>query len=176
MKDLIKIQQTLKVSKNRYNNFAKFKYRSCEDVLEALKPIAHPLGYAIFFFDEIVQFADRVYIKSTATLTNREITYNGVGFARESETKKGMDEMQITGTASSYARKRALEALLAIDDTKSIDAEQKAESPKTELTPTSEKWDQAVQFIKKGGTIDSITEKYSLSEEHTAALLKNEPE
>lgn len=124
MKDIAKIlsemQMNLKVPKGNYNSFGKYKYRSCEDIVEAVKQIM-PKGYALMLSDEMVMLGTRYYIKAQALLAGEAgqvITY---GYARESEDKKGMDDSQITGTASSYARKYALNGLFAIDDTKDAD-------------------------------------------------------
>ena len=121
--NLVKIQAELKAPKNQTNNFGKYKYRSAEDIIEAVKPILNKYGTALVVSDEVVQVGDRIYIKATATLldnTDNVISVNG--WAREEEVKKGMDAAQITGSASSYARKYALNGLFAIDDTKDSDA------------------------------------------------------
>jgi len=115
------IQQSLKAPKGQTNNFGKYKYRSCEDILEAVKPV---LGdCSVTLCDAIECHLDRVYVKATAYLLdeNHQVVASADGFAREPQTKKGMDESQITGAASSYARKYALNALFAIDDTKDAD-------------------------------------------------------
>lgn len=130
MKELIKIQQQLKAPKKHRNNFGGYNYRSCEDILEAVKPICHELGCFITITDDIITSADRVYIKATATIHNAEGQLFSVSaFAREEETKKGMDAAQITGSASSYARKYALNGLLAIDDTRDPDAQTQSAQP-----------------------------------------------
>lgn len=121
--NLVKIQAELKAPKNQTNNFGKYKYRSAEDIIEAVKPILNKYATALVVSDEVVQVGDRIYIKATATLlddTDDHISVNG--WAREEEVKKGMDAAQITGSASSYARKYALNGLFAIDDTKDSDA------------------------------------------------------
>jgi hypothetical protein len=121
--NLVKIQSELKAPKGQTNNFGKYKYRSAEDIIEAVKPILNKYGTALIISDEVVQVGDRIYIKATATLlddTDNHISVNG--WAREEEVKKGMDSAQITGSASSYARKYALNGLFAIDDTKDSDA------------------------------------------------------
>ena len=124
MQNLIAIQQLLKAPKNQKNNFGGYKYRSCEDILEAVKPLLKDMECGLIIRDEIVETSSRVYIKATASLYNRigELIAEGTGYAREEETKKGMDASQITGAASSYARKYALNGLFAIDDTKDADA------------------------------------------------------
>lgn len=124
------IQKTLKAPKNQYNGFGKYKYRSCEDILEGLKLVLN--GLVVTVEDDVQMVGDRVYIKSTATLTDGENSISNSAFARESLTKKGMDDSQITGTASSYARKYALNGLFLIDDTKdadSMDNSQHKETP-----------------------------------------------
>lgn len=122
MKELIAIQSELKAPKNQTNTFGKYKYRSAEDILEALKPILKTHNCFIMLSDSINNIGDRYYIVATATIVNSEgIKVSVTGIAREEETKKGMDASQITGTASSYARKYALNGLFAIDDTKDAD-------------------------------------------------------
>jgi hypothetical protein len=122
---LVKIQAELKAPKNQMNAFGKYKYRSAEDIIEAVKPILFKNNCALLISDEIVQVADRVYVKATAMLideNNEELPIQVYGWAREEEVKKGMDAAQITGSASSYARKYALNGLFAIDDTKDADS------------------------------------------------------
>ena len=119
MKD---IQAKLKAPKGQFNNFGKYKYRSCEDIVEAVKPLLAEAGYHLILSDDIVLVGDRIYVKATATVFNgTEILGTATAFAREPQDKKGMDYSQITGTASSYARKYALNGLFAIDDTKDAD-------------------------------------------------------
>ncbi len=129
---LLEIQRELKVPKNQYNSFGKYKYRSCEDILNAVKPLCHSRGLTVTLSDEMVCVGDRNYIKSTARLENTVKTNKDAddfvethGWAREEEVKKGMDGAQITGACSSYARKYALNGLFAIDDTKDSDATNK---------------------------------------------------
>lgn len=140
MKELIKIQQELKAPKNQFNKFGGYKYRNCESILEAVKPI---LGECVLTLnDELVNIGDRYYIKATAKLSNGSDTVEVSAYAREEETKKGMDGSQITGTASSYARKYALNGLFLIDDTKDADTDeftkQTKETPKEETETTQE--------------------------------------
>lgn len=118
---LQEIQQKLKAPKNQRNNFGGYNYRSCEDIVEALKPILAEYGAAIILSDDIVAVGDRVYVKATATLKTKDQEFTTTAFAREPVAKKGMDESQITGAASSYARKYALNGLFGIDDTKDAD-------------------------------------------------------
>lgn len=162
LEKLLKIQQELKCKKGQYNSFGKYKYRSCEDILESVKPLLNQYKCTLTLEDEILVFGDnnpicyeetyydkdlkrentrhiviggqRFYIKATATLTDIETgeKITNSAFAREEETKKGMDGSQITGTSSSYARKYALNGLLAIDDTKDADTTKKTKKPSEE--------------------------------------------
>lgn len=120
---LLKVQIELKAPKNQKNSFGGYNYRSCEDILESVKPILEKNKLSMQISDELVQVGDRYYIKATATLLDIEdnSTMSNTAYAREEETKKGMDGSQITGTASSYARKYALNGLFLIDDTKDAD-------------------------------------------------------
>ena len=127
-KKLAEIQKELKAPKNQYNSFGKYNYRSCEDILEGVKPLAAEKGCAVVVSDDVVMVGDRYYIKATAKLIDAdsgEMVSNDA-YAREPAEKKGMDESQITGTASSYARKYALNGLFAIDDTKDADTDEHA--------------------------------------------------
>ena len=121
---LTNLQVELKAPKGQRNSFGKYNYRSAEDILEAVKPLLKKHNLSQIISDDIEFIGDRYYLKSTVTLINSENSEEKIsvtGFARESETKKGMDDSQITGTASSYARKYALNGLYAIDDTKDSD-------------------------------------------------------
>lgn len=124
MKELLKIQQELVAPKGQFNNFGKYRYRSCEDILQAVKPILLETNTILTISDEMVEIGGRVYVKATATLSTADgkQSISTTAYARESETKSGMDTAQITGSSSSYARKYALNGLFAIDDTKDPDA------------------------------------------------------
>ena len=121
---LSKVQVELKAPKNQYNSFGKYKYRSCEDICEGLKPLLDKYGFAVIFDDTSKVEGDRHYIVSTAIFIDSETgnTVKAKGQAREDESKKGMDGAQLTGSTTSYARKYALNALFLIDDTKDSDA------------------------------------------------------
>lgn len=121
---LMYIQSKLKAPKNQYNSFGKYNYRSCEDILEGLKPLLEEYKAAVTLKDEIKLIGDRYYLESTATLIDIEKgdKIEVTALAREDETKKGMDLAQVTGSVSSYARKYALNGLFAIDDTKDSDS------------------------------------------------------
>lgn len=141
---LIKIQNELKTPKNQYNSFGKYAYRSCEDILEGLKPILLSNKATVFINDEIVFIEGRFYIKATVTFLDVETgeKIENSAFAREEESKKGMDGSQVTGACSSYARKYALNGMFAIDDTKDADAtnehvKSKSIANKTNTTPAT---------------------------------------
>jgi hypothetical protein len=134
------IQSELKAPKGQTNKFGGYSYRSAEDILEAVKPLLNKYNCFLTVSDEIVEVGGRVYVKATATVHESHSDPIAVttAFAREAEVKKGMDEAQITGSASSYARKYALNGLFAIDDTKDPDATNKhgKDKPRAVVTPT----------------------------------------
>ena len=128
---LSNIQNELKCNKNQFNKFGGYKYRSCEDILEAVKPICKKYKTVLVLSDTLVNIGERYYIQATARLTDIEANkesedtcISNTAYAREEESKKGMDGSQITGTASSYARKYALNGLFNIDDTKDADTDE----------------------------------------------------
>lgn len=121
---LVEAQKELKVPKGNFNSFGKYKYRSAEDILEAVKPVNAKYGLLLTLTDEPLLIGDWHYIKATATITDGEKEISVTAYARESLQKKGMDDSQITGTASSYARKYALNGLYLIDDTKDADTDE----------------------------------------------------
>lgn len=120
-KKVIAAQQALKAPKGQFNKFGNYSYRSAEDILEAVKPVNETMGLLLTITDGIEQIGDRYYIKATATLTDGNESVAVTAYAREALTKKGMDDSQITGSASSYARKYALNGLYLIDDAKDAD-------------------------------------------------------
>lgn len=128
------IQTELSAPKGQFNKFGGYAYRSCEDILEALKPLLKKYKACVTISDDIVMVSDRVYVKATATLTAEEESITATAFAREAEDKKGMDSAQVTGSTSSYARKYALNGLFAIDDNKDTD-DQQGNPPTPSKTP-----------------------------------------
>lgn len=124
IKKIIDIQNCLKAPKNQYNDFGKYNYRSCEDILESVKPLLKKNGIMLTITDEIISIGDRYYIKATAIITDGENSISNSSFAREEDSKKGQDAAQITGSASSYARKYALNGLFCIDDNRDPDMTQ----------------------------------------------------
>lgn len=154
---LSKIQKELKVSKGQYNSFGKYKYRSCEDIVEAVKPLL-PDGYVLLLSDTIELIGDRYYVKATAKLTNGSEEVTNQAYARESLDKKGMDDSQITGATSSYARKYSLNGLLGIDDTKDADTQDNTkEEPKKVIKKESD-FQTALRVIKETGDVSKLTE------------------
>ena len=141
------IQSSLKAPKGQTNKFGGYKYRSAEDILEAVKPLLSEWEVILTIIDEVVEIGGRVFVKTTACITDSEHD-NSVAttaYAREAESKKGMDEAQITGSASSYARKYALNGLFAIDDTKDADATNDHGKSQPKAVAKSKKPTKAVQ-------------------------------
>ena len=133
-------QAELKAPKNQYNSFGKYNYRSCEDILEAAKPICRKHDLVLLLTDKPVCIGDRYYIEATARLydTESDLFLEATASAREADTKKGMDDSQVTGTASSYARKYALNGLFNIDDTKDADTDAYKKQTTTNTTAAPE--------------------------------------
>lgn len=130
---LLSIQNELKAPKNQYNKFGNYNYRSCEDILEAIKPLCLKYGAVVLIDDYVAQIGERFYVKAKASLIDiytQEEVY-ACAYARESENKKGMDSAQVTGATSSYARKYALNGLFCIDDTKDVDTQEYQEKKQT---------------------------------------------
>ena len=145
---LNKVQEELKCPKDQRNSFGGYNYRSCEDILEAVKPLLFKNGLALTMRDEIISQDGRYYIKAIGNLVSTDDLPEGksekdreyiiaTAFAREAEQKKGMDESQVTGTASSYARKYMLNGLFGIDDTKDADTDEYTKQTKVESKPTT---------------------------------------
>lgn len=128
---LMEIQHKLKAPKNQKNNFGGYNYRSCEDVLEAVKPLLYEHGCTLCINDEVIPVQDSVYVQATATITDIETgdQVSSCAYAREQESAKGMSDPQITGSCSSYARKYALNGLFCIDDAKDADATNTGDEP-----------------------------------------------
>ncbi len=189
---LLMIQAELKAPKGQYNSFGKYNYRSAEDILESVKPHCVKWGVALTLKDEIVLIGDRYYVQATATLADceSEAQYIVTALAREAETKSGMDASQITGTASSYARKYALNGLFCIDDTKDADTDEytaktqgkapakKAEASTKTVNKNRPNRDLVYKYAKEHGmSVNEIAKDYGLngntSEERFAEVLKD---
>ena len=125
---IYEIQNRLRAPKGQINKFGGYKYRSCEDIVEAVKPLLAEFKLHLILTDDVIQVADRIYVKASASLCKEDgsVVASADGWAREAEAKKGMDASQLTGACSSYARKYALNGLLAIDDTKDADTNEQA--------------------------------------------------
>lgn len=159
MKKLLAIQSKLKAPKNRMNKFGGYNYRSCEDIFDAVKPLLDAEGCTLTVSDSIELVGDRYYIKATATISDGENEKSVTAYARESLDKKGMDASQITGSASSYARKYALNGLFLIDDTKDFDTEElhnQTQAPAPKAKP------QTKAPVKKGVALATPEERQRL--------------
>lgn len=165
MNILQKIQSELKANKSQYNNFGGYSYRSCEDILEAAKPVLAKYEASITLTDEIVLIGDRYYVKATATLKTKEITESVSAFAREEAARKSFDVSQITGSASSYARKYALSGLFALDDTKDADTMDNREKPTTK--PQKKADDNVIQQINNCKSVRELINLFKKLEEET---------
>lgn len=180
MSKLLEIQQKLKAPKSQFNKFGKYNYRSCEDILEAVKPILRETGCTLTISDEIVLIGDRYYIKATAHLKGEDTNEVVTAYAREAVTKSGMDDSQITGSTSSYARKYALNGLFCIDDNKDADTDEyvvqnkqkdkptiepiKMPSGKEVFDPNHPLWQKALDKMTEGkGSIKALQEKYTIT-------------
>ena len=163
---LIKVQSELKAPKNQRNSFGGYNYRSCEDILEAVKPILKENKLTMIIKDDVVEIGSRYYIVAIIELVDIETSEKIVAQAqaRECETKKGMDDSQITGTASSYARKYALNGLFLIDDTKDADTDEYKKQ--TEVQTTSRKIN-----LKELGILQQTIAKYNLTDEKISKIL-----
>ena len=152
MNKLAKIQKELKAPKDMHNNFGGYNYRSAESILESVKPVLD--GAILTLEDDIILVGDRFYIKATATFQDGEFIKQTTAFAREPETKKGMDESQITGAASSYARKYALNGLFCIDDNKDADTDEYREQTKSSV-------EDIIKSIEESMTVDNCKKFYA---------------
>lgn len=154
---LLNIQTELKAPKGQKNKFGNYMYRSCEDILEAVKPLLKKYKATLQLTDNIEYLGDRYYIKATAILTDTENNFKieNSAYARESETKKGMDDSQITGTASSYARKYALNGLFCIDDTKDADTNEYKTQQEDDNIRINKTMETALREVIKNNEIES---------------------
>jgi hypothetical protein len=162
---VFRVQQELIAPKSQKNSFGGYSYRSCEDIMEAAKPLCEKYGLILLLSDSVDFIEGRHYVKSQALLmdVNDGATYSNIAFARESDTKKGMDAAQVTGAASSYARKYALNGLLMIDDCKDADATNRHDKPVPPALPfvdiTKLKTDDGKKYIGGFATADAAIAK-----------------
>ena len=152
---IVAIQSMLKAPKGQYNSFGKYNYRSCEDILEGVKPLLSEQELILTIADSIEMIGDRYYVKATATLSDGTNSISTSAYARESLDKKGMDSSQVTGATSSYARKYALNGLLCIDDTKDADTMDNSKKPVQQTQETVYNW----QTLKARATQGGISEE-----------------
>lgn len=157
---IVAIQSELKAPKGQYNSFGKYNYRSCEDILEGVKPLLAKHGLVLTIQDEIELIGDRYYVKATATITNGKENISSSAYARESLDKKGMDASQVTGATSSYARKYALNGLLAIDDTKDADTMDNSKKPTQQTQETVYNWATLKARATQGGISEDDLKHY----------------
>lgn len=157
---LLNIQNELKAPKSQFNSFGKYNYRNCEDILEAVKPLCKKHNAVVTLSDEIVLVGERYYIKATAQISDTEKadTISVCAYAREEESKKGMDGSQVTGASSSYARKYALNGLFNIDDTKDSDGTNKGDND-TEKPKAQPKQDKPKPSIN----LESVAKYFDVS-------------
>lgn len=168
------IQHRLKAPKNQTNKFGGYNYRSAEDILEAVKPLAHEVGATVNCSDEVLMVGDRFYVVATAILTTYEGEQVAVqGWAREQDERKGMDASQVTGSASSYARKYALSGLFAIDDEKDADA-QEPEQPKRKKAKKPDELAQAKRDLMDA--VKGYAERMGLDSKAIAGAIAERPD
>lgn len=165
---IVAIQSELKAPKGQYNSFGKYNYRSCEDILEGVKPLLAKHGLVLTIQDSIDLIGDRFYVKATATITDGKEQLSTSAYARESLDKKGMDASQVTGATSSYARKYALNGLLAIDDTKDADTMDNSKKPTQQTQETVYNWNSLKTRAVQGGISEEelvhyVTETFKVS-------------
>tara|TARA_R110002020_G_scaffold48945_1_gene139772 strand:+ start:357 stop:902 length:546 start_codon:yes stop_codon:yes gene_type:complete len=165
---LVAIQGRLKAPKNQRNNFGKYNYRSCEDILEAVKPLLQEQGIVLTITDDFFQGDSTPFIKATATITDGKDSIDVSASAGVDPNRKGMDIAQSFGSSSSYARKYALNGLFLIDDTKDADATnthgKKLDIKKPILKPNTPEFDKVKSFMDNGGNIDKVQMKYNISD------------
>ena len=184
---LMRIQVELKAPKNLYNSFGKYKYRNAEGIQEALKPMEKTYNVTTILTDEMIEVSGRIYVKAIATIMDCETDemISTTAYAREADAKKGMDEAQVTGATSSYARKYALNALFLLDDTKDVDSEEyqaqsKAEKPaqakpQAQTAPAGHskddikaKYQELIAYCKENGyDIKDVAKKFGLNAKST---------
>lgn len=165
---IVAIQSELKAPKGQYNSFGKYNYRSCEDILEGVKPLLTKHGLVLTIQDSIDLIGDRFYVKATATITDGKEQLSTSAYARESLDKKGMDASQVTGATSSYARKYALNGLLAIDDTKDADTMDNSKKPVQQTQEIVYNWNSLKTRAVQGGISEEelvhyVTETFKVS-------------
>lgn len=176
---LLRVQSELKAPKGQYNSFGKYKYRNCEDILEAAKPILLKYGLTLIVTDTTHEVGGILFVDAKAKIWDHEGTSVEVhAQAGIDPTKKGMDISQTFGSASSYARKYALNGLFLIDDTKDADATNTHDTsiqdarPKLKLPKSGDSFEKVKAYLSKGGTLDEVKKKYQITKEVEQLLIK----
>ena len=162
----LKIQAEVQAPKNQYNEFGGYSYRSCEDILGAVKPMLAAAGLVLRLSDEVVQVGDRYYIRAEAMITDGKDCITAKAYARESDSRPKMDAAQLTGSASSYARKYALNGLFCIDDMKDADSMKPAEEPKKKAAKASTKED----YLRR---VAAEAKKQNVTNEEIKAIMRS---
>jgi hypothetical protein len=162
-KTLAYIQSQIRAPKGQFNAFGKYHYRSAEDIIEAVKQVINPLGYWLLMTDEIALIGERYYVQSTVTLTNGLNSYVSKAYAREEESKKGMDGSQVTGAAASYARKYALSALFCLDNGQAdSDSTNTHGASNDEKATIADEWKQEINACK---SVDELGKLYKSNQQ-----------
>lgn len=156
---LCEVQGALKAPKGQYNSFGKYAYRSCEDIVEAVKPLLVERGLLLTITDDVVPIGARFYVRASATVTDGKDSVANTAYAREPEDKKGMDPSQVTGMSSSYARKYALNGLFCIDDTRDADAMDNRGAKVAAAAPVTVR--EAVAKVNGAGSPDELVELWN---------------
>lgn len=178
MKKLIEIQSELKAPKSQYNSFGKYKYRNCEDVLEALKPLLKKHECTLSITDEVKELGGVLFVEAIATISDGKVIIQSKAQAGIEPNRKGMDIAQSFGSSSSYARKYALNGLFLIDDTKDADATNdhstKAVKKETKkrLAPNTAEYRKVFDGLRNGFTMEQVKTKYNVSKQVEAQLQK----
>lgn len=180
IKELLEVQSALKAPKGQYNTFGKYKYRSAEDILEAVKPLLQEKQCTLILSDEVLQIGNRIYVKATATFsTSQGAQVVTTAYAREEEVKKGMDGSQITGTASSYARKYAMNGLFLIDDAKDADTDEyqkQINAKKQSLGYTEEEMKEALNDAESIKTKEEYKQVWAKWAAKNVAIIQSDTE
>lgn len=176
MKKLIEIQNELKAPKNQYNSFGKYKYRNCEDILEALKPILKKHECTLSITDEVKELGGVLFVEAVATISDGKLLIQSKAQAGIDPNRKGMDIAQSFGSSSSYARKYALNGLFLIDDTKDADAtndhKPTKKETKTRLAPNTAEYRKVFEGLRNGFSMEQVKTKYNVSKQVESQLLK----
>ena len=176
MEKLQLIQSELKAPKSQFNSFGKYKYRNCEDVLEALKPLLKKHKCTLNITDEVKELAGLVFVEATATISDGKLVIMSKAQAGIDPSRKGMDIAQSFGSSSSYARKYALNGLFLIDDTKDVDSNNNTTAPVKKAKPTlkadTAEYRKVFDGLRNGFTMEQVKGKYTVSKTVESQLLK----